>query len=89
MGDIPLFNPWAPPIFAQQPADNIYTIKPGPDYDKWDEALQAHGRILLPKALDEPQTWLNAPHFQRFLQDYHREDMPDGSVVLSKIVPMS
>lgn len=68
------------------PTPSPYVITPGPDYNKWDEALHRHGRILLPKSLDEPQQWLNQKHFQDFLQGngVDRQDLPDGSVILSK-----
>jgi len=86
MADIPLFNPFAPPIFAQAPANTVYTIGPGPEYNKWDETLAERGRIRIPKELDEPQTWLNQPHIKSFLDNggIDRQDLPDGSVILSR-----
>lgn len=68
-----------------------YTITPGLDYNKWDEALFQHGAIHLPHTLDSPQQWLNHPHFKDFLNDIDREDLPDGGVILRlrKPVPMS
>lgn len=87
----PLWNgltqPNAGPVFAQQAASqsgNVYSIGEGPEYNKWDEALQARGRIRIPKELDNPQEWLNAPHLKTFLKDVDREDLPDGSVILSR-----
>jgi hypothetical protein len=68
-----------------------HVITRGPEYDKWDEALYAHGRILLPKELDEPQQWLNAPHLQNsdLWDRVDRQDQPDGSVILSLKAPTS
>lgn len=64
----------------------VHTITSGPEYDKWDEALQKYGAIRIPKGLDEPQKWLNQDHLKIFLDQngIEREDKPDGSVVLSK-----
>jgi hypothetical protein len=82
----------ASPAFQQQPApqaDGVYTIGEGPEYNKWDEALQARGRIRIPKELDNPQSWLNAPHLKGLLENVDRQDLPDGSVILSRKTPMS
>jgi muramidase (phage lysozyme) len=65
---------------------SIHTIKEGPEYNKWDEALQKYGAIRIPKELDEPQKWLDHEHIKDFLKrnGVDREDRPDGSVILSK-----
>lgn len=68
----------------QMAQESVHTIERGPEFDKWDEALQQHGRIRLPKDLDEPQKWLNKDQFKGLLQNIDREDKPDGSVILSK-----
>lgn len=71
---------------ADDPYKDAYTITEGPDYNKWDEALAKHGRIRLPKELNEPQKWLDQDHFKSLLKgnDIDREDQPDGSVILSR-----
>jgi len=73
------------------PPENIHTISPGPEYNKWDETLQEHGRIRIPKELDEPQVWLSQEHIKRMLDgnNIDREDRPDGSVILSIRTPTS
>lgn len=78
-------------IAAQFSTPPVHTIEPGPEYDKWDEALQQHGRIRLPKELDEPQKWLNQDHIKAFIDrgGIDREDRPDGSVILSIKTPTS
>lgn len=81
--------PTSAPTFAQaqqSPAQGVYTIGPGPEYNKWDEALMQRGRIRIPKELDDPQTWLGQPHIKSFLErdGVDREDLPDGSVILSR-----
>ena len=93
MPGYPVFNPWALPIFAQaapQPKP-VYTIGPGPEYDKWDEALMQRGQIRIPKELDGPQQWLEQPHIKTFLEQggIDRQDMPDGSVILTRQTPTS
>lgn len=79
-------QPTTPLNVAQDARDSVHTITPGPEYNKWDEALQQHGRIRIPKELDEPQQWLNQDHFKTFLErgGIDREDRPDGSVILSR-----
>lgn len=72
-----------------QPAQPVppagpYNIEDGPDFNKWDEALQQHGTIRLPKERDNPQEWLSRPQFEDILKDVDRRDLPDGSVILSK-----
>lgn len=71
--------------------DNIHTIARGPEYDKWDEALQEHGRIRIPKELDDPQKWLSQDFIEQMLKGngIDREDRPDGSVILTRIAPTS
>jgi len=61
-----------------------HNIEDGPEYNKWDEALQQYGTIRLPKERDEPQKWMNK--FNDILKSngIDREDRPDGSVILSK-----
>ena len=76
-------------LFETAGDDNVHTIERGPEYNKWDEALQEHGRIRNPKELDEPQKWLNQEQFKPLLDRIDREDRPDGSVILSKKVPTS
>jgi len=67
----------------------VHTIQDGPEYNKWDEALDHYGAIRLPKELDNPQKWLNQK--TKMLEDngIDREDRPDGSVILRKRVPTS
>ncbi len=75
-----------PPPQMPAPANNVYTISPGPEYNKWDEALRERGRIRLPRELDDPQTWLGQDHIKTFLNNTgtEREDLPDGSVILTR-----
>lgn len=66
-----------------------HTIERGPEYDKWDEALTAHGTIRIPKELDNPQGWMNQHEKSLNSKGIDREDRPDGSVILRKRTPTS
>jgi hypothetical protein len=85
-------NPIGTAHAEERPNDRgIHTISDGPEYNKWDEALREHGRIRIPKKLDEPQKWLDQEHFKKMLEQsgIDREDRPDGSVILSLRGPTS
>ena len=64
-----------------------HDIEDGPEFDKWDEALDQYGTIRLPKERNNPQEWLNRDQYKDFLKDIDREDQPDGSVILRKRGP--
>lgn len=66
-----------------------HDIQDGPEYAKWDEAVNKYGSIRLPKELDNPQKWMNQFDKTNASNGITREDRPDGSVVLRKQVPTS